>query len=218
MNTFLNVPTNLTTKFINSELQKYIDLDRSYFVSKDFRLSVTVPYKAYFEFKPEYIKHTSSKYTELGLETRIINGISMRQNDYIKYLSYNMSYQFKNNVFAEHIYKYKPVTYVCPKENTRTVMRSIMVHAAYKNKPVFVFNDELQFVDACANQRDCEHIFKPLLERIHWFRTTIHAQFMSELHFMLLDCDITHRILNIITLFPTVLFKAVRDEHFEPDY
>lgn len=211
MTTFLNDPTNLTTKFINSELQKYVDLTKSYFISRELPMPGTVPYKAYFEFTPEYIKNTGSKYAELGLETTIMNTTSIRQYEYIKHLPYHMAYHFKNNVFANHIYKYKPVTYVCPKERAETVVRSMMAFAAYNNNPVFVFDDDLRFVDKCTDQHDCEHIFKPLLERINWFRSTIHAQFMSELHFMLLDCDITHRVLNIMTLFPTVFF-IVRDE------
>jgi hypothetical protein len=212
ISTFLNDPTNLTTKFINSELQKHVDLTKSHFISRELPMPGTVPYKAYFEFTPEYIKHTGSKYAELGLHTTIMSTSTTRYNECIKHLSYNMSYHFKNDVFADHIYSYKPITYICKKETTKSVLHTITAIASYKNNPIFVFNDELRFIDECANsQRDCQHIFTPLMERINWFRSTIHSQFMSELHFMLLDCDITHRVLNIMTLFPTVFFK-VRDE------
>lgn len=172
----------------------------------------TVPYKAYFEFTPEYIKHTGSKYAELGLGTTIMSTSTTRRNEYIKHLSYHMSYHFKNDVFADHIYKYKPITYICSKEKVKSVLHTITAIASYKNNPIFIFDDDLRFVDDCADcQRDCEHILEPLMERIHWFRTTIHAQFMSELHFMLIDCDIAHRVLNIMTLYPTVFFK-ITDE------
>jgi len=212
ISTFLNDSINLTTKFINSELQKYVDLTKSHFISRELPMPGTVPYKAYFEFTPKYIKHTGSKYVELGLETTIMSTSTTRHNECIKHLSYHMSYHFKNDVFADHIYSYKPITYICKKETTKSVLHTITAIASYKNNPIFVFNDDLRFIDECADsQRDCQHIFKPLLERINWFRSTIHAQFMSELHFILLDCDITHRVLNIMTLFPTVFFK-VRDE------
>lgn len=210
--TFLNDPTNLTTKFINSELQKYVDMTKTHFVSRDLPMPGTVPYKAYFEFKPEYIKHTGTKYRELGLGTTILSTSTTIRNEYMKHLSYHISYHFKNDVFADYIYKHKPVTYICSKENVKSVLHTITAIAPYRNNPIFIFDDDLRFVDDCADcQRDCLHIFESLLERIRWFRTTIHVQFMSELHFVLLDCDITHRVLNIITLFPTVFFK-VTDE------
>jgi hypothetical protein len=211
ISTFLNDPSNLTTKFINLELQKYVDLTQSHFISRELPMPGTVPYKTYYEFTPEYIKHTGSKYSELGLHTTIMSTSTTRHNECIKHLSYHMSYHFKNNVFADYIYSYKPITYICPKETTKSVLHTISAIASYKNNPIFVFNDDLQFIDECAYQRDCEHIFTPLMERIRWFRSTIHAQYMSELHFMLLNCDITHRVLNIMTLFPTIFFK-VRDE------
>ncbi len=209
--TFLNDHSNSTTKFINSQIQKYINLDMSHFASRYIQ-NYSAPYDAYFEFTPKYIEHTGSKYTELGLQTAIMSTTSVIKQGTVKHLPHYHSYSFKNNVFGDYIFEYKPITYICPKENTKTVVHSIMGFATYKNRPIFVFDDDLRFVDECADiQRDNDHIFKPLLERINWFRTTIHAQFMSELHFMLLDCDITHRILNIITLYPAVFFK-VRDE------
>jgi hypothetical protein len=201
--TFLNDPTNLTTKFINSEFQKYIVL--SHFTSRKLPIN-TVPFKAYFEFTDEYIKHTGSKYNTLGLETTV-NNISIFNR---KIVPWSLSYNFKNNVFAQHIYKYKPITFVCPEEHMLSLLRSVSSTASFKNNPIFIFNDKLQFDDEFAEgQRDCENICKPLLERIRWFRTTVHAQYMSELHFMLLDCDVTHRVLTIMTLFPTVYFNFV---------
>jgi len=217
--TFLNDATNLTTKFINSELRKYVDLDKSYFTSRELLMFSSIPYKAYFEFTPEYIKQSGTKYKELGLETTIMSMSSVKKAKCAKILFYNMAYTFKHYVFADHIYKYKPVTYVCPREKNISVLHSLSAFAAHKNKPVFVFDDDLRFVDECVDQRGCEQIFEQLLERIRWFRSTIHAQYMSELHFMLLDCDVTHRVLNIMTLFPSVFFevKDVLLDEAQPD-
>jgi hypothetical protein len=211
--TFLNDPTNLTTKFINSELKKYVDLNKSNFVSRHIQ-NYVVPYTAYFEFTPKYINHTGSKYHELGLETTIMNTSTVVRHGIVKHLPHYHSYSFKNNVFADYIYKYKPITYICPKDTVDSMLHSMMAFMAYKNRPIFIFDNDLRFVDECSDQKDCEDLFKLLMERIHWFRTTIHAQFMSELHFMLLDCDITHRMLNIMTLYPTVFFKDddIKDE------
>jgi hypothetical protein len=211
VNTFLKDPSNLTTKFINNELEKYVRLDKSRFIPREMLWNgIIVPYKAYFEFTQEYIKFANRKYKELSVETAIMNTSYIRRNGYIKYLPYNMYFQF-NDIFTDFTYKYKPVTYICSKDNIKNLLHSIMAFAADKDKPVFVFDDELMFVNECVDQRDCEHILQPFMERIRWFRTTIHAQFMSELHFMLLDCDIIHRILNIITLYPSVYFK-IKDE------
>lgn len=205
--TFLDDTSNLTTKFINSELKKYVNLDDVYFVPREIGHR-TIPYKAYFEFTPKYIKHTGSKYTKLGLETTVLQTTHVKRNGIIKNLCYRHSYHFKNDVYADHIYNYRPITYICENEHVSSVLRSISVFVEYKNRPVFLFNTDLKFVDECVQlQRDSQDIMTRVLERINWFRTTIHATYMSELHFMLLDCDVTHRVLNIITLYPRVIFK-----------
>jgi hypothetical protein len=215
--TFLNDPTNSTTKFINSEINKYVNMDEIYFIPREIN-HMCVPYRAYFEFTPEYIKYTGSKYTELGLETTVTQTTHVKKNGIIKHLAYHHSYHFKNDVYADHIYKYRPITYICENEQVVSVLRSIAVFAAHKNRPIFVFNTELKFVDECVElQRDCRDVLGRLIERIHWFRTTIHAQFMSELHFMLLDCDVTHRVLNIITLYPQVIFRDESPDEVHSD-
>jgi hypothetical protein len=212
--TFLDDATNLTTKFINSELNKYVNFDNVYFVPREISHRM-IPYKAYFEFTPEYIKQTGSKYAELGLETTVLQTTCVKRCGIIKNLCYHHSYHFKNNVYADYMYNYKPITYICEKEHVPSVLHSISVFVEYKNRPVFLFNNELKFVDEYIElQRDCQDILTRVLERIKWFRTTIHAKYMSELHFMLLDCDVTHRVLNMITLYPRVIFKDddIKDE------
>jgi hypothetical protein len=212
--TFLDDPTNLTTKFINSEMNKYVDLNECQFVARVLNIDV-VPYQAYFEFSPKYIKHTGTRYEELGLETTIISSTIVRKNNTTKFLPKALAYHFKNYVYADYIYKYKPITYICENEKVLSVLRSLSAFAAHKNRPAFLFNTDLKFVDECVElQRDCQDILSRVLERIKWFRTTIHATYMSELHFMLLDCDVTHRVLNIMTLYPRVIF---RDDDFKDE-
>ncbi len=205
--TFLDDATNLTTKFINSEMNKYVNFDECTFVSRVLNIDV-VPYKAYFEFTGEYIRNTGTRYQELGLETTIMSSTIVRRNNIIKILPTSLAYHFKHNVYADYMYKYKPITYICENEHVPSVLHSISVFAAHRNRPAFMFNTDLKFVDECVElQRDCQNILENVLERIKWFRTTIHAKYMSELHFMLLDCDVTHRVLNMITLYPRVIFK-----------
>ena len=113
MNTFLKDPSNLTTKFINNELEKYINLSKCHFIPREMIWNgLIAPYKAYFEFTQEYIKHTGVTYEELGVETTIMNTSSIRMNGYIKYLPSNMYYYFTNDN-VDNIYSYKPI-------NTRT--------------------------------------------------------------------------------------------------
>lgn len=215
--TFLHDETNLTTKFINSEMNKYVKIDECIFVYKILNIDV-VPYKAYFEFTSDYIKHTGTRYQELNLETTIMSSLIVRRNNTTKFLPTSLAYYFKNDVYAYYIYKYKPITYICENVHVQSVLRSMSVFSPHKNRPVFLFKSNLQFVDECVElQRDCRDILIRVLDRIRWFRTTIHATYMSELHFMLLDCDVTHRVLNMITLYPTVFFKYDDFKDESPD-
>jgi hypothetical protein len=198
-------------------MNKYVDLNKCQFVTRVLNTDV-VPYQAYFEFSPKYIKHTGTRYEELGLETTILASTIVHKNKTTKFLPKALSYHFKNYVYADYMYKYKPITYICENEKVLSVLRSLSAFAVHKNRPIFIFNADLKFVDECVElQRDCRNILDLLLERIHWFRTTIHSTYMSELHFMLLECDVTHRVLNMMTLYPKVFFREDDIKDVSPD-
>lgn len=218
-NTFLDDETNLTTKFINSEMKKYIKLNMSF--SSKFLSNYVVPYQASFEFTPEYIKHTGSRYHELGIETSIYRSVQVELKNALMFLPYTMSYSFKSNVYAHGIYKYGPVVYVCENEMAEQVINVLNKQLKIAlNRPLFIFDSNLKFVDKCV-EIDDQVMAMIWLERIKWFRTTIHATYMSELHFMLLDCDVTHRVLSMMSLYPSVVIKDEMcewdDESLESD-
>ena len=204
LGSFLNNDGDLTAKFVNDEMNKYVDCQNDVVHPSKWD---TVSRKSEFVFSPKYLTHITGKYSELSvvIKPNYIKTVARFQHR----LGYPMSitYAFSGNAFANYMYKYNPITLVIERHILKTICADF--HDCYKSRPIFMFDEsDLSFIDECVDcQRMSAEIMTSVLERIKWFRTTIHAQYMSELHFMLLDCDIAHRVWNMITLYPSVRYR-----------
>ena len=201
---FLDDDANLTTKFVNDEMNKYVDSQNDVLRPSKWD---TVQRKTEFVFSPKYLTHITGKYSELSvvINTNYIKTVTHFQHRTCYPVSIN--YNFSGNAYANYMYKYNPITLVIERYMLKTICADL--HDCYKLRPIFMFDEsDLSFIDECVDcQRMSTDIMTSVLERIKWFRTTIHAQFMSELHFMLLDCDIAHRVWNMITLYPSIRYR-----------
>jgi hypothetical protein len=201
---FLDDDSDLTTKFVNDEMNKYVDCQNDVIRPSKWD---TIQRKTEFVFSPKYLAHITGKYSELSV---VINPNYVKTVTHFQHrTSYPVSinYNFSRNTYANYMYKYSPITLVIERHMLKTICADL--HDCYKSRPIFMFDEsDLSFIDECVDcQRMSADIMSSVLERIKWFRTTIHAQFMSELHFMLLDCDIAHRVWNMITLYPSIRYR-----------
>ncbi len=201
---FLDDDANLTTKFVNDEMNKYVDCQNDVLRPSKWD---TIQRKTEFMFSPKYLTHITGKYSELSV---VINPNYVKTVTHFQHRTcypVSITYNFSRNAYANYMYKYNPITLVIDRYMLKTICTDL--HDCYKSRPIFMFDESnLSFIDECVDcQRMSVDIMTSVFERIKWFRTTIHAQFMSELHFMLLDCDIAHRVWNMITLYPSIRYR-----------
>jgi hypothetical protein len=203
---FLDDHGDLTTKFVNDEMNKYVSCQNDVLVPLKWD---TVQRKTEFVFSPKYLAHITGKYSELSVVVNANYVKTFTRSQSIMSYPVSINYNFSGNAYANYMYKYNPITLVIERDMSKTICADL--HDCYKSRPIFMFDESnLSFIDECVDcQRMSANIITSVLKRIKWFRTTIHAQYMSELHFMLLDCDIAHRVWNMITLYPSIQYRKV---------
>jgi len=217
--TFLNDDTNITTKFINNEMNKYVKVKR---IESRHIANAYVPFKATFELTKNFIKHANSRYKSLEIITTITRSCALPVGKLTKYIPSSIRFEYLEviegmNDFTDYLLTYEPMILIV---KTQDVVKLIANRLSSDNglnnqrRPVLVFDNELQFADDCATiGKRPNIILKNLLNRIHWFRSSPHSHHMSELHFVLRSIDVAHRVACMINLYPSIYFvNEVKDE------
>lgn len=193
---FLQDPDNLTTKFINDKLNKYVNVDKIEFTEQQFRFIFTtypiyVPKSVTFELNSKF---TGSEASKVSITIYASNIMYNKNTNEATHIPTMHSANYNHGLY------YTPLVIIDDTYNGYTTPE-------YKHHPKFVFNNKLQFVDDCVGNQplNAEHL-QPVLHRIIAFRKSVHAAHMSELHYWLLSCDVKYRIWNIMNLYPSIRY------------